>query len=223
MHDSAGHKALTDILSRQQTFSPDGNLNAPSVQPLNIPPSRARRTLQERLLRRTQAQSGGGGGRGGNAGDEPDGEGEGGAPEIDLDAAEPAHDGLEISGVMRTMRPGTSHKFSGLFTTSSDEDGDDSSEGDEDDAGRDLTVGREGGDFEDDDVEGERVGLQTRATGRRLLDDDDEEGEEGGGRRLSLSAGEGGPFADSAGEEDEGEDSSGDEGMVEIRTRRTSS
>ena len=140
--------------------------------------------------------------------------------------------GLQITG-LRTVGGMSDHatRFSGLFNVS-DEDDSSSEEGmagfDEDDAGRDLTVGNPGGDYEENDgVDGvgrkreqkDRRPSTTEAKQRTPLDDDeDDEDPADIGRAIDAKMvlrGEG-PIADPA------EESSDDEELVEIRPRRTS-
>ncbi|KAF1822365.1 uncharacterized protein K489DRAFT_381108 [Dissoconium aciculare CBS 342.82] len=133
--------------------------------------------------------------------------------------------GLRVLGVVSGAG-----QHSGRF--SNDSGSDDSSELDEDDAGRDHTSSRPEGDYEDDD--GDQFGglmMKRRTKGRRPStteakerkplddDDDDEKLDAAIGSRYALHSNEG-PFADNP--EDDDDDDSSDDGIVEIRTRRTS-
>lgn len=204
--------------------------NASVPPPLNIPPSRARRQLAARLAQRKKEAEA--------AETDPDA--------VDHAALETAHQlpeepsdldlgpatekelreaGLQITG----LRPGDASKFSGMFD--SDEDSSDS-DLDEDEAGRDETLGREGGDYDDPDTAGvgrrrsqkqrHRRPSTTEAKERKPLDDDDDDDDEGDisaafGKKMVLNESEG-PFADP--EEMEDEDS--EDELVEIKPRRSS-
>lgn len=145
--------------------------------------------------------------------------------------------GLNITG-LRTV-PGMTQaasRFTGLFTESDSSGSDDDNE---DDAGRDLTVNRPEGDYEDNaetmspvsSASARRAGKgrrqsTTEAKERTPLDtDDSEEGEVGDlGRRLQQrmvlgDEEDSGPFADPV---DMRDDSSDEDELVEIRPRRTS-
>jgi hypothetical protein len=119
----------------------------------------------------------------------------------------------------------------------SNDSGSDSSELDEDDAGRDHTSSRPEGDYEDDD--GDQFGglmmkrqtkarrpSTTEAKARAPLDDDDDDDDKldaaiGSRYSREVHSNEG-PFADNADDDDDDDDDSSDDGIVEIRTRRTS-
>lgn len=232
-----------------------------AVQPLNIPPSRARRTLAARLAQRNQDKS---------SNDDPDAA-DASALEVASDLPEEpwelsnmaqAQDpeGLQITG-LRTVS-GASHlsrgsrsKFSGLFSSSDDSDNDDDDDDDDDDdnddssldedeAGRDHTLTREGGEYEDESPSAPRRRRSirrpntTEAAVRRPLDDGDTSSSEdleisdlpddlpdSLERKLVLeAAAQGGPFADPPsgfgdGGIDDDDDSSEDE-LVEIRSVR---
>ena len=143
--------------------------------------------------------------------------------------------GLQITGLRTLGGPGTARKFSGLFS-SDDDSSDDSSSLDEDEAGRDQTLDREGDDFEDNEASPSGVGRRrsqkdgkrrrpstTEAKARTPLDDedddeDDDEADISNAMDKKMVLGEG-PFADPV----EMDDDSSDEGeLVEIRPRRTS-
>ncbi|KAK4502235.1 hypothetical protein PRZ48_005660 [Zasmidium cellare] len=206
------------------TDSPDANKTTSSVAPLNIGPSRARRTLQRRLAERQEREG--------------DGDGDDDQPEIDLDHATPEDErgesGLQITG-LRTVSGAGSHarlgRFGGLFVGGSSDEEEESHSDDSDDeghAGRDETLFREGGDYEG--AGGRRRRPSTTEAKERLPLSDDE-GEEVSDealaremqRRLSVGVGEGeGGEGLLGGDDEEEEDSSDDEGLVEIRTRRTS-
>lgn len=234
-----------DLWSSKQDSSADTAANAPSVPPpLNIPPSRARRTLAARLAQKSQDKLAEG------DPDAADSTAVGVAnslsidpPDVDLAAHAPGRDddleesGLQITG-LRSLgaidAAASASKFSGLF--SSDSSSDDSSDIDEDDAGRDNTIARPEGDFEDDEG-GYGSGLMmkrrdkvrrpstTEAKERKPLDDDDDDGSSAPVRPRYAPGGGEGPFADSVhpdDDDDDDDDSSDDDGIVEIRTRRTS-
>lgn len=145
--------------------------------------------------------------------------------------------GLQITGLRGTVSgsSGAAGHFTGLFSSSdSSEDDDDDRNGssdDEGDAGRDHTVGREEGDFEQGE-KSRRKGRRpstTEAKERGAIDDDyddDDDGDEvNDGREVfGLPKGEDKLGRGQAQEEQEssGSGSSDDEGMVEIRTRRSS-
>lgn len=134
----------------------------------------------------------------------------------------PGESGLEATG-LRTLPAGGASRFSGLFAGSDDSSSSGDDMGfDEDDAGRDLTMGREGDDFEDTDggwAKGRRPST-TEAKERTLLDDEDDEdlGPELAAKLVLEDRNRKGPFADPVG----GSDSSEEEELVEIRPRRTS-
>ena len=120
-----------------------------------------------------------------------------------------------------------------MYCCNDDIENEQDEEFDEDEAGRDATVGRPEGDFEQGSYSsgsgyGQRRNRRrpstTEAKERRPLDDDDdeEEGDLGSALQRNLHFGEG-PFADpiEMDEEEEEEDSDDDE-LVEIRPRRTS-
>ena len=121
--------------------------------------------------------------------------------------------GLQISGL---RKGGAASKFSGLFNASDDSSSDGEQSFDEDDAGRDLTLSRSGGDYEEDanNAGSQRRQYTTEAKERTPLDDEDDE-DLGEAIDAKLVLG-GGPFADPT------EDSSDDDELVEIRPRRTS-
>lgn len=144
--------------------------------------------------------------------------------------------GLNITGLRTVSGLGaTASRFSGLFS-GSDEDSSDSDGGqgyDEDDAGRDVTVGREEGDFEDADAaEGmspaghaaarrraekdakTRRPSTTEAKERMALDDEDEI------TATVFGGDDQGPFADPV--DMRGSSSEDEDELVEIRPRRTS-
>lgn len=166
--------------------------------------------------------------------------------------------GLQITGLRGTLGAGAGERsaaghFTGLFSSSDDDESDSSDEEeeeeDEGDAGRDLTVGREEGDFE---VE-ERRRRRRKGKGRRPStterkergsidddddDDDDDENDDDDDENMTDGINDGKVFGlpprgnkgslrgSGQGEEESsgsGEGSSSDdEGMVEIRTRRSS-
>lgn len=150
-------------------------------------------------------------------------------PEIDLDDATVNPDGhntFEVTG-LRTLGAGmtTSSKFSGLFSSSDDEDSSGSDRSyDEDEAGRDLTLNRAEGEHEGSEEMRKpprrpRRQSTTEAKTRKPLDDGDDEVLELArdvDRKMMLGQSEG-PFADP-----EGEDNSSEDELVEIKTRRTS-
>jgi len=256
-------------------MSPDNKTGVPSIPPpLNIPPSRARRQLAARLAAKKEANAAE------NAAD-PDAADSAALEAAGMMDEEPGEmsmaeergmlesggggEGLNITGLRTVSGLGaTASRFSGLFSGSDDDSSDSGDEGgggdgygggygayDEDDAGRDVTVGREGGDFEVDEAEGmspaghgaagnaaarrraerERKGRRpstTEAKERVALMSDDEDEVVGGMGKMVLGEGkaEGGPFADP--EDMEGVDtrvegdSSDEEQLVEIKPRRTS-
>ena len=212
----------------------------PAVQPLNIPPSRARRTLAARLAQRNQDKT---------WDHDPDAV-DAAALEVaselpeepselsGLPGSEDLDDGLQITG-LRTVSGaghisrGSGSKFSGLFS-SSDSDDSSNEEFDEDAAGRDHTLDRDGGDYDEPTSDPTNEGFRrqrpirrpstTEAKERTPLDDSDEDGSEEleitdldlpeeMQSKLVLNRHEG---------EDSEEDSSDDDGLVEIRPRRTS-
>lgn len=222
------------------------------MAPLNIPPSRARRTLAARLAQKNQ-----------NAPDSGDPDAADAVavetasmlPEepSEIDHAPGAADsnvdgaGLQITG-MRTLGGGAARnagsKFSGLFSSSdSSEEGGDSDNDDEsldeDEAGRDETLFREGGEYEDHDTSAssssssssarrrDRRPSTTEAKERTLLDDDDDdEALELPSRiekKLVLGSTEA-PYSDPpAIKIEDDEDVSSEDELVEIaRPRRTS-
>lgn len=140
---------------------------------------------------------------------------------------------MQITG-LRTV--GGASRFSGLFSESDDSS---SSEGDvgfdEDDAGRDETLGRVEGDFEGENETGgayqrsrkdskDRRPSTTEAKERTPLDSDEEEDNEDGGDlgrafESKLAIGAEGPFADPV---DINDNSSDEDELVELRPRRTS-
>ena len=209
---------------------------APSIPPpLNIPPSRARRQLAARLAKKKAEAV---------ENSDPDAtdsvavETASQLPEepsegdIDLGPATEREireaGGLQITG-LRTVggMSGTASRVSGLFGGSDDGS---SSDGelyfDEDEAGRDPTLERAEGEYEDGDEMVGGVGRQskerrrpstTEAKERTPLDDgDDEAAELGTAMESKLAISGEGPFADPL------EDSSDDDELVEIRPRRTS-
>ena len=175
--------------------------------PLSLTPSRARRTLAARLAQRNQEKT--------DIERDPDAADSEALnvtsmladepTDIDLDAAT-EHD-IQEAAATRFRHHATGQgasKFSGLFSSSEEEDDSDSSghssNFDEDDAGRDNTLLRPEGDYEDNSESSSarnRLGRPstTEAKQRTPLDDEDE---------------------------DEEDSSSDDEGLVEIRPRRTS-
>lgn len=149
--------------------------------------------------------------------------------------------GLQITGLRTVSGSGAAGRFSGLFSSSdsSDDDGeDDLSSDDEGDAGRDLTVGRAEGDFEQAESSGNGKRLPrrrpstTEAKERRAIDDfdddDDDNNEEGMGKEglFGIPRGNNTPGVGGLRHQQEEESGSGsssdDEGMVEIKTRRSS-
>lgn len=218
--------------------------------PLNIPPSRARRQLAARLAQRKKDAEA--------AATDPDSVDAAALdtaarlpedpPEIDLGPAserELRDAGLQLAGLRARGAGGSASRFSGLFGSDDSSDASSAEEGaddeedegmggrqgfDEDEAGRDETLSRAEGEFEDGEDGGSRRRRvdrreakahrrpsTTEAKERRPLDDDDDEdgfGADGGG------GGGRGPFADP--EQMDDLDSSDDEQPVEIRSRRTS-
>ena len=156
-------------------------------------------------------------------------EGDGDDGLIDMGPASPqspvGSSGLQITG-LRTVEDisRNTSRFEGLF--GSEDSSSDDDDFDEDDAGRDLTVGRAEGDYEQDDpaagINRRRSGKDRRpstheAKERTLLDDEDDDlGISTSGYR---NLGEG-PFADPDGLDEDDDDSEGE--LVEIRPRRTS-
>lgn len=147
-------------------------------------------------------------------------------PATDHEIREAGGRGLQITGLKPLGGSNSSSRFSGLFESSdSSDEGDE--DFDEDEAGRDTTVGRAEGDYEDESSSSGRrswAGRRpstTEAKERRPLDDGDEDEDEaselGTAMESKLHLGEG-PFADPA-EMEEEEDSDEDE-LVEIRPRR---
>lgn len=152
------------------------------------------------------------------------------------DDADLEESGLQITG-LRTLvgDRGSTSKFSSLFASDSSDDSLD--EIDEDDAGRDNTLSRPEGDYEDYDgkyspalmmrrKDKSRRPSTTEAKERTPLDDDDPEEGTGHAGRFHWNSGEG-PFADhmNAGIDDDDssdDDDDDDDGIVEIRSRRTS-
>ncbi|SMR49079.1 unnamed protein product [Zymoseptoria tritici ST99CH_1E4] len=233
--------AFEDDEQNSLNLSPEAHTSS-APAPLNIPPSRARRTLAARLAQKSNQNASG---NPDEVEDElaldPDAadaaaleaakEMPDSPPSIDLDAASTAVAGSgaaaaaagDASGVGAGQQLRAS-RFSGLFSSSDSDDssGDSSSSppaagsrrsgvpDDEDAAGRDVTLEREGGDYEDDEEEGEwsdtgfgtssgepvakRMGGKARrpstteAKVRVPLDDGDDDEEEGlgMGRRLTL-------------------------------------
>jgi hypothetical protein len=122
-------------------------------------------------------------------------------------------------------------RFSGLFGSDDSSSSGEDVGFDEDDAGRDLTVSRDGDDFEEPDPPGYQASHARRGSkGRRPstieakertpLDDGEEDDEDLGPEldaKLVLNERRG-PFADPEG----GGSSSDEEELVEIRPRRTS-
>ena len=190
--------------SASQTTTSQSGLTIPP--PLAITPSRARRTLAARLAQRTQEKA--------VLENDPDAADNAVLSvasmlpdepiDIDLGAAT-ERDIEEATATRFSRQPATqgTGKFSGLFSSSEDEDDSDSSghssNFDEDDAVRDHTLFRPEGDYEDMSESStarlKRRPITTEAKQRTPLDDEDE---------------------------DEEDSSSDDEGMVEIRPRRTS-
>ncbi|KAK5174059.1 sporulation-induced protein [Saxophila tyrrhenica] len=252
--------AAAQQLEDDEQASPDSNRDGPSIPPpLNIPPSRARRQLAARLAAKKEAVAAE------NIADpdaadsvalevaeqlpqEPEDVELGVATEHAIHETGAGHNspsspkqGLNITGLRTVSGLGaTASRFSGLFgssDSSSDSDGDGGGY-DEDDAGRDHTLSREGGDFESSDAAAEGMSPAGSADRRRrereerlrqrpstreaevrmsLGDDDDEEELAGRFQGLGVKGGEG-PFADP-----EGEGSSEEEDqLVEIRPRRVS-
>jgi len=112
-------------------------------------------------------------------------------------------------------------RFSGLFGSDDSSSSGEDVGFDEDDAGRDVTLGREGDDFEETDPPGYRARKERPSTieaKERTPIDDGEDDEDLGPEldaKLVLNQG---PFADPEG----GGSSSDEEELVEIRPRRTS-
>lgn len=136
----------------------------------------------------------------------------------------PGESGLEVSG-LRAVPAGGASRFSGLFGGSDDSSSSGDEVGfDEDDAGRDLTLGRDGDDYEDTDggwAKGRRPST-TEAKERTPLSDEEEDedlGPELDAKLVLENRRKDGPFADPV---VGGSDSSEDEELVEIRPRRTS-
>ena len=140
--------------------------------------------------------------------------------------------GLQITG-LRTVAgmSGSASKFSGLFSSSDDSSSDEGEVDYEGDAGRDMTLQREEGEYEDESgsgsaATGRRRGPKrqstTEAKQRTPLDDDEDDDEDaadlGNAIDAKLILGEG-PFADPM---EVNEDSSDEDELVEIRPRRTS-
>lgn len=225
-------------------MSPESSkTGAPSIPPpLNIPPSRARRQLAARLARK-QAEAA-------EADEDPDAadslavEAASHLPEdpsegddVDLGPAaereiQEAGGGLQITG-LRTVGGigGTASRFSGLFGGSDDSSSsgeEDDEDFDENEAGRDATVGRPEGDYEGDSsgdlgrrrADKNRRPSTTEAKSRTPLDDEDDDedvADLGQAVDAKLVLGREGVFADPT------EDSSDEEDeLVEIRPRRTS-
>lgn len=117
-------------------------------------------------------------------------------------------------------------RFSGLFGSDDSSSSGEDVSFDEDDAGRDVTLGREGDDFEEPDPPGYAVGSGRKARPstfeakeRRPLDDGEEDDEDLGPELdAKLVLRDRGPFADP----EDGGSSSEEEELVEIRPRRTS-
>lgn len=144
--------------------------------------------------------------------------------------------GLQITGLRTVSGSGAAGRFSGLFSSSdsSDDEDDASNSSDEGDAGRDHTVGRAEGDFEQAESSGRRLPRRrpstTEAKERRAIDDfdddDDDNNEEGMGKEVLFGIPSGNNTPGVGGLRQEEESASGsssdDEGMVEIRTRRSS-
>ncbi|CAK1365312.1 unnamed protein product [Cercospora beticola] len=153
----------TTLACSDDTPSPDSNKTSTgTVQPLNIPPSRARRTLAARLAQKNQDKT---------LDNDPDAADASAVeiastlPEEPLELSNSPEqsdstkslDGLQITGLRTVSGAGhvsraSGSKFSGLFSSSdsdSDNDSDDDSSIDEDDAGRDHTLTRDGGDYDD--------------------------------------------------------------------------
>lgn len=230
------------MLSALQT-SPDSKSGIPSIPPpLKIPPSRARRQLARRLAAKKavavenadpdaadQAALEATNALPDDAGDLP----------IDISAADRDVEeaGLQITGLRTVGGAGSASRFSGLFSGSDDSSSSDDDIGfDEDDAGKDETIGRAEGDFEgSDDGFGEtsqfrwrrrdsrgRRPSTTEAKERTPLDDDEEDEDAADlGRAFDakLAIGAEGPFADPI---DVNDGSSDEDELVEIRSRRTS-
>ncbi|KAK5114401.1 hypothetical protein LTR85_010223 [Meristemomyces frigidus] len=248
---SSGGSAFSD--DEQQTEVHDATVDSPGGSgsssippPLNIPPSRARRQLAARLAQRKKAAE---------------------ASEMDPDAADSAaletasqlpdepneidlgpatekeireSTGLQITGLRTLGASGSASRFSGLFGSDDSSSSEEDTEFDEDMTGRDATIGRAEGDFEqeDDAVAAGGVGRRrsqrggkdrrpstTEAKERTPLDDEDEEDDAAAAdlgvamdRKLHFGDNEG-PFADPLEIEEE---SSDDDELVEIRPRRTS-
>ncbi|KAF2770589.1 hypothetical protein EJ03DRAFT_59298 [Teratosphaeria nubilosa] len=234
-----------DQKSPESAKSSSGQPAIPS--PLSIPPSRARRQLAARLAQR-QKQSQGSGSADPDAEDSVALETASHLPEEPNNADAVIEDsrlgssgegrqGLQTTG-LRTLSGSSGlaersrSKFEGLFGSDDSDSSDDAF--DEDAAGRDDTLDRPEGDYEDDSYAGGRWRRQARrpstteAKERKPLDDDDEEDEElsraaqAGLRFDGAGAGGAGPFEDSPAAEEEESDDSDDDDMVEIRPRRTS-
>lgn len=132
--------------------------------------------------------------------------------------------GLQITGLRTASAAGAAGHFSGLFSSSdsSDEDRDGSGSSDEGEAGRDHTVGRAEGDFEQSERRRRRRRPSTtEAKSRGAIDDDYDDDEVNDGREV-FGLPKGSSAMSEMVEESSGSGSSDDEGMVEIRTRRSS-
>lgn len=134
--------------------------------------------------------------------------------------------GLQITGLRTVSGSNAAGHFSGLFSSSDssdDDDGNGSNSSDEGEAGRDHTVGREEGDFEQGEMRRRRRPSTTEAKARTSIDDDyDDDDEVNDGREVfGLPKGTSKDVPEVE-ESSSGSGSSDDEGMVEIRTRRSS-
>ena len=229
------NKLLTNILPMQT--SPDSS--KPSIPPpLNIPPSRARRQLAARLAKKkAEAADNGDPDAADRAALEtasamPENPSETSvdlAPKLENDMQE---SGLQITGLQSLGGLGsmgsTASRVSQMFDGSDDSSNSEGEMGyDEDDAGRDVTLNRAEGEFEDVDVTGSpsfaargQRQSTTEAKQRTPLDDgDDEAADLGRALDAKLELGAGNSSSSSLEVHD---DSSDDDELVEIRPRRTS-
>ncbi|WPG97743.1 Hypothetical protein R9X50_00052400 [Acrodontium crateriforme] len=238
----SGGLTAADAFSEEEQISADAHNDAESgdsslPQALNVAPSRARLQLAARLAqRKKEAQA--------SAHGDPDVDDvtavatahslPDNPPDIDMAPSAEGGQGLKITGI-RTLSDAS--RFSGMFSSGSSSSSSD--DFDEDEAGRDITVGRLGGDYEDDTSgsagfvyskrsKEQRRPSTTEAKERRPLDDDDdddevEEKDEHGNtlgtamdRRLFMGHG---PYTEMAVEEAT-TTSSDEEDPVEIAPRR---
>lgn len=231
------NKLLTNTLLKQT--SPESSKNGgPSIPPpLNIPPSRARRQLAARLAKKkAEANEYADPDAADNVAletasklpENPDESAIDLGPAAERDISESS--GLQITG-LRTVSGAS--RFSGLFGGSDDSSSSDGETGfDEDEAGRDPTLERSEGDYEDQGAEDSpslagrkrseknRRPSTTEAKERTPLydEDDDEAADLGPALDAKLVLG-GGLSADPV---DVHDDSSEEDELVEIRPRRTS-